>query len=150
MLVRFVREPGLLRVMDEISSQQFGSEIYVHRIPELDGVAVRDILWKYERAILIGTVVGEGTDATVQLVRALDERVERGASLVVIADDGELALSSRVRPRAETVGETLTLTREPKRSLLLVGWNHQVAWMLRELEASRGETWRVLVASSVP
>jgi hypothetical protein len=41
-------------------------------------------------------------------------------------------------------------TRAPKPSLLIVGWNDQVCWMLRELEASRGETWRVLVASSTP
>lgn len=150
MLVRFVREPGLLRVMDEISSQQFGSEIYVHRVPELDGVAMRDIIWKYERAIVIGTVVGEGRSAKVRLVRTLDERVERGASLVMIAEDGELPLSSLGRPQVELVGEPLTATRDARRSLLLVGWNHQVAWMLRELEASHGETWRVLVASSVP
>jgi Trk K+ transport system NAD-binding subunit len=153
LMVRFARQPGLLRVMDEISSQQYGSEIYIHRLKGLEGTTFRELLLRFERAIVLGTVLEDaapGKRGRVQFVGGLDERVPSGASLVVLAEDGTLVRSSRGVPNALPALILPPRRRQPLRSLLVVGWNHHVLWMLRELDQILDEGWQVLIVSATP
>lgn len=149
LLVRFARDPGLPQVMDEILSQQYGSELYLHSATTWAGQSFRELLWRFERAIVIGTVHHEAGQAVVEWAPSLDQIVQPESSLITLAENGELR-ESQAAPPQPFVAKRLQWKEPTEHSLLLVGWNHRVPWLLRELEETRHERWKVLIASTSP
>lgn len=147
MLARFARHEGLSHVVDEMLSQQYGSELYLFRLPEFDGVPFSRVAWAYENAIVLGFT--EPTPAGVRVVFgfALEEPVPEGATLIFLATEATLEDPAGAAPEIETTGAPLALDHGDPRELLIVGWSPRVPWLLDEFASDRQQNWSICIAS---
>jgi voltage-gated potassium channel Kch len=110
-----------------------GDEIYFKREPALVGTTFGQALLAYEDSCVIGLARGDGQ---VLLNPSMDTRIEASDQIIVISrDDDTIHLSSLT---AYDIDEAVICERpaslpEPEH-ILLLGWNHRAANVIRELD----------------
>jgi len=110
-----------------------GDEIYFKAEPSLVGATFGQALLAYEDSCVIGLARGNGQ---VALNPPMETRIEASDQMIVIAEDDDTIHLSGLT--TYDIDEAAICSRpvsppEPERTLLL-GWNHQAANIIRELD----------------
>ncbi len=153
LLAQNIRHAGLSRIFSELLTHGFENEIYVRECPGMTGTRLQDLVEHFPDAILLGVVRRSGPDYTPILNPLPEFRVEQDDRLVLLARSFEdsspdPAAAPRRLPRGLPVEAPPAMSGE--RRILLLGWNHKVPALFRELEGYTDERFAVDVLSATP
>lgn len=142
------RQAGLSIVYNELLDFD-GDEIYFSRQPALDGRQFGEALLAFDDSTVIGLA---GADGRVQLCPPMTTVLAEGDQLVVIAaDDDSIRLAEPAQVAADPASIVVCVpTPVAPEAILLLGWNHRVAQIARELDAYATKGSKLTVVSDDP
>ncbi len=158
-VLRCLNHAGLNQFWDEVLSQQYGSEIYVHSAHDVAGLPPRELLVHFETAVALGKLTSGSGRAEFVLLTDPEFSLQEGDSLVVLGHDHELTARRKerdgrsLRPSKAAPPST---SRPPapaesaEHQLLIMGWNARTPWLLKALHAEPRTRFVVTVASAIP
>ncbi len=145
-----LRHAGLSYVLNEVLSHDEGSEIYLKDASSWVGKPVGSLRHAFADAIVIGLLRGF-SNATPLLNPAASEVVTADDRLVVLAVDYDLTPSStpssplpQLSPRASAQSY-----EAPERRILILGWNHTLPTVLKELDRHPQERLQIDLMSTI-
>jgi ion channel POLLUX/CASTOR len=154
LIAQNVRHRGLSHVYGELLTHGRGNELYIREPPAtFVGAPVRALAHAFPRAILLGLVRPDAQgfqpclNPPADVTLAADDRLvllARSYAHSEAADDaapGELPPMRETRSRPDPVA--------PKRVLVL-GWSHKAAALLREFDSYAGERFAIDLMSFLP
>jgi hypothetical protein len=154
LLAQNIRHPGISKVYAELLRHDVGSELYLREFPPLVGRDITDVTGVFSRAIVLGLLHGEGAGCRALLNQPRGATIQPGDRLVLLASefdaaapDGTPHVGAQTQP-ATAVARPLRMP--PHRRVLVLGWNHVVPALIRELEGYQSETFEVDIVSLVP
>jgi hypothetical protein len=176
LFVQNLRHRGLSYVYAELLGHAWGNEIYLRECPALTGARFGQTFGAFSKAIPIGLLRWRNEQLDVQLNPAPDSLVQQGDRLVLVAQDyeqaapdGQLwpvsvatkaagpdntrAAGTGVAAGAEELEVAVSrMASAPKqrRRILILGWNHRVPSLIRELEGYVHEAVEVDIVSRTP
>ena len=142
------RQAGLSIVYNELLDFD-GDEIYFSRQPALDGRTFGDALLAFEDSTVIGLATADGR---VHLSPPSGTVLADGDQLIVIAADDDsirLADPGRVAVDPESIVVCVPTPVAPEATLLL-GWNHRVMQIARELDGYATKGSKLTVVTDDP
>ncbi len=148
-----VRHPGLSHVFHDILSHGLGNEVYIRTSEQFTGFRFGDLSGAYPKAILLGVVRPKGEDFCPLLNPPGDLILESEDRLVFLAEDyGDCEpLRNYQIERVSRKFQEVSYAREKgKRRVLILGWNHKAADLLKEFGRQINELFEVTVLSLVP
>ena len=148
-----VRHPGLSHVFHEILSHGVGNEVYVRMCEEFTGFRFGDLSGAYPKAILLGIVRPQGEAFCPMLNPPGDLILESEDRLVFLAEeyeDCEPLRNYQLEHISRTLQEVPYVREKGKRRILILGWNHKAADLLKEFGRQIDEQFEVAVLSIVP
>ncbi len=156
LVMQTVRHPGISIVYEELLAPASGNDVFVRRVPELDGKAFAVLPAYFREAIPLGVIrtVDETFDAI--LAPSPDFTVEPGDELVFVAKDFAACVPSESPidepPKAVRPSLAMPLRARPARRVLVLGWSQKVPALVRELavDPAPGTPHQVDVFSSKP
>jgi ion channel POLLUX/CASTOR len=151
LLAQTVRHPGLSHIFGELLTHGRGNEIYVRECAELAGLAFAELPPRFDDAVVIGIVRRDGESFRPLLnpdpattLRA-DDRLAFVArsygATAPAAPAWEADASARSSPIPPAVPD------QPLRVLVL-GWSHKVAALLREFDSYTDERFAIDIVST--
>lgn len=146
--VQTSRQSGLSKVYTELLEFE-GNEIYFTPAGLLEGLRFEDACLHFEQATLIGL---RRADGTIALNTAADERIGRGDSVIVVAqDDDQIEISATAGGPidASLFASPAVTPKRPERTVIF-GWNRRVPLMLRELDEYVSEGSEAVIVSDMP
>lgn len=140
------RQSGLSIVYTELLNFD-GDEIYFASEPALTGKTFSEALSAYEDSAVIGLHFADGR---TELNPPMDTRVANGDQIIAItADDDKLVVSARPAP---AIDETAIVLYQPTpvrpEKTLILGWNHQAAAIITELDNYVAPGSKITVAAN--
>ena len=150
LMAQNLRHAGLSYVLNEVLSHDQGSEIYIKATPDLVGRSIASLSHAFTDGIIIGLL--RGTRDPVPLLNPdPSEVITPEDRLVLLALEYDLtpserppsvlpSLSSSLGRQARQVGE---------RRVLILGWNHTLPIVLRELDRHPQEQLHVDLMSTI-
>lgn len=139
LIVQNVRQRGLSYVYADLLSYGHGHQIYVRAYPELAGQTVGALYASFTQAVVLGIVRTVGGEHRALLNPDPNLVLVAADRLVLLAEDyDQTTLTRRGRSTPPPVPAPTRPRRVPPergRRLLLLGWSHKVAALLREFEA---------------
>jgi ion channel POLLUX/CASTOR len=158
LIAQTVRHRGLSRVYGELLTHGHGNEIYVRGYPALAGLSCRDLAGRFQDAVLLGIVRPDGSTFQPLLNPPADAVLEEGDRLALVArgyqetQPGPAVVTGAASGWA-TAPQACRLSppapARPRR-ILILGWSHKVPALLREFGSYGGETFDMVVVSTVP
>ena len=148
-----VRHPGLSHVFHEILSHGLGNEVYVRMFGEFTGLRFGDLSGAYPKAILLGVVRPQGETFCPMLNPPEDLILESEDRLVFLAEDYadcEPLKNYQIEGISRKFQEVPYVRGRGKRRILILGWNHKAADLLKEFGRQVREQFEVAVLSLVP
>ena len=148
-----VRHPGLSHVFHEILSHGVGNEVYVRMCEEFTGFCFGDLSGAYPKAILLGIVRPQGEAFCPMLNPPGDLILESEDRLVFLAEeyeDCEPLKNYQLERVSHKLQEVPYVREKGKRRILILGWNHKAADLLKEFGRQIDEQFEVAVLSIVP
>ncbi|MCE2435898.1 MAG: hypothetical protein J4F29_23725, partial [Candidatus Latescibacteria bacterium] len=148
-----VRHPGLSHVFHEILSHGLGNEVYVRMFGEFTGLRFGDLSGAYPKAILLGVVRPQGETFCPMLNPPEDLILESEDRLVFLAEDYEDCeplKNYQIEGISRKFQEMPYVRGRSKRRILILGWNHKAADLLKEFGRQVREQFEVAVLSLVP
>jgi ion channel POLLUX/CASTOR len=155
LMAQTIRHPGLSHVFGEILTHGRGNEVYVREAGPLAGTAFGDLSARFEEAILIG-IVHADADSFAPLLSPPPETLLRADDRLAFIASSHAATqpsppdtspSRHARPARDTA---MTLpSAGPTLRVLVLGWSHKVAALLRELDSYTDEVFAVDVVSTI-
>jgi ion channel POLLUX/CASTOR len=150
LMAQNVRHAGLSYVLNEILSHDEGSEIYLKAATPWVGKPIGSLRHAFSDGIVIGLLRGVH-NATPLLNPPAAEVITEEDRLVVLAVDYDLAQSStptcplpEVSPRASAHSH-----EPPARRILILGWNHTLPTVLKELDRHPQERLQIDLMSTI-
>lgn len=133
-----VRRRGLAPVLAGLLTHRVGNSLYLRECPELTGRSPRALCADFPRAVVCGVLQRTDTDWRPRLDPRLDDALQPGDLLVLLADnyeDCEPVVAER--PGSPPPAPVPSARAEaPERKLLVLGWSHKIAALLEELQHS--------------
>jgi ion channel POLLUX/CASTOR len=152
LIAQTVRHPGLSHVYGEILTHGRGNEMYVREARGLEGVDFGTLRTRFDEAILIGIVRPEGESFQSLLCPPHGTRVDAGDRLAFMARSYSATEPSppveRPAPRPEPVNRRQDQAASVLRVLIL-GWSHKVAALLREFDSYTDEKFAIDIVSTI-
>ncbi len=148
-----VRHPGLSHVFHEILSHGLGNEVYVRMSEEFTGFRFGDLSGAYPKAILLGIVRPQGETFCPLLKPSEDLILESEDRLVFLAEDYgdcEPLRNYQIEGVSRKFQEASYARKKSQRRILILGWNHKAADLLKEFDRQVDEQFEVAVLSIVP
>jgi ion channel POLLUX/CASTOR len=141
------RQAGLSAVYSELLDFA-GHEMYLVPAAGLAGATVRDALFAFEEAVLLGVAPATGD---VILNPPSDRPIDADDRLIVVAADASSVAFSDAHRRSPTIVEEQIVApadraADPERTLML-GWNRRATSVLRELDHYTPDGSEVLVVA---
>jgi ion channel POLLUX/CASTOR len=148
LLVQAVRHPGISAVYEELLAPAGDNDIYVRRLPELDGQRIDAITGVFAEAIVLGVVRAGGPRAESILAPPGDFVLAATDHLVFVATSFEACTPTPTptptpapapkperRPSGLSPAEAAPRERAVPgaRRVLVLGWNQKVPALLREV-----------------
>lgn len=153
LLCQNIRHPGLSHAIAGLLSYGEGSEIYARECPQFEGMRFGDVGEAFTEAVLLGVVRHDG-EVDRSLLNPSDDLVLRADDrFVLVAEDDDAAdASPSFKPERPDRGQGEPSAPDLKehRRILILGWNHRVPDLLRELDGYANERFDVVVAAMVP
>lgn len=151
---------GLSVVFNELLSHSQNNNLYVQELPEAEGKSLFELKPIFPQAILFGVVREKGDDLVPLLNPGNELSLEKNDRLILLArklDDVELDSDSlnnidkfEKLPNAQDRKQTAPGHVNGFRNLLVLGWNHQLPALIRELGTYKNETFQLTLASLRP
>lgn len=148
-----VRHPGLSQVFHDILSHGVGNEVYVRMCEEFTGSRFGDLSGAYPKAILLGVVRPQGETFCPLLNPSGDLIVESEDRLVFLAqeyEDCEPLRNYQIERVSRKFQEVPHVREKGKRRILILGWNHKAAVLLKEFGRQMREQFEIAVLSLIP
>ena len=148
-----VRHPGLSHVFHEILSHGVGNEVYMRMSEEFTGFRFGDLSGAYPKAVLLGIVRPQGEAFCPLLNPPGDLILESEDRLVFLAEDYEDCEPLRnyqLEGVSRKFQEVSYAREKSKRRILILGWNHKAADLLKEFGRQIDEQFEVVVLSLIP
>jgi ion channel POLLUX/CASTOR len=142
------RQAGLSIVYNELLDFD-GDEIYFSHQPALEGRTFGDALLAFDDSTVIGLAAADGR---VQLCPPTTTVLAAGDQLVVIAaDDDSIRLAEPAQVAVDPASIVVCVpTPVAPEAILLLGWNHRVGQIARELDAYATKGSKLTVVSDDP
>lgn len=168
LIAQNLRHRSLSFVYSELLGHAWGNEVYLRDCPQYVGVAFSEIVFRFETAIPIGLVRAQNGDGDLQVLLnpSRDVSIRVGDRLIVIAEEyADTALVERnlalnaARSPSTTPGEQAASDADAgrkvgpwpsKRRILILGWNHKVPALIRELDDYAREEPQIELVSRTP
>lgn len=153
-LAQTVRHPGLSRVFHEVLS--YGSDnnnIYVHVAERVAGCRFGDLAGAYPKAILLGVARPHGAAFRSMLNPSKDLILASQDRLVFLAReyrDCEFPDWDRPKPASDPALDVPRVQVEGKRRILILGWSHKAAVLIKEFGRQVDERFEIAVLSLIP
>ncbi len=151
LMAQNIRHAGLSRVYTELLTHSLGNAIYVRELPRLAGRCIHDLADAFSEAIVLG-VLREVDGVLRPLLNPPD-------GFTIEANDRVVCLArtwTDTEPEASIVAKKQTRTRLPvvsgasvQKKILVLGWNHKVPALVRELHSYENESWDIDILSLV-
>lgn len=138
LIMQTVRQPGISTVYEELLAPAGENEIYVRRLPELDRKRLADVARRFDAAIPLGVI--RRAEGRVEAILAPPRSFEiaPGDELVFVARSFDACTPSAAgdpeAPPARASEPRVAPPARHSRRILVLGWNHKVPAMIRELE----------------
>ncbi len=148
-----VRHPGLSQVFHDILSHGLGNAVYVRMSEEFTGFHFGDLSGAYPKAVLLGVVRPGGETFCPLLNPPEDLILESTDRLVFLAqdyEDCEPLKNYQIERVSRKFQEVPYVREKSKRRILILGWNHKAADLLKEFGRQIDEQFEVAVLSLVP
>ncbi len=148
-----VRHPGLSHVFHEILSHGVGNEVYMRMSEEFTGFRFGDLSGAYPKAVLLGIVRPQGEAFCPLLNPPGDLILESEDRLVFLAEDYEDCEPLRnyqLEGVSRKFQEVPYAREKSQRRILILGWNHKAADLLKEFGRQIDEQFEVVVLSLIP
>ena len=136
-----VRHPGLSHLFHEILSHRQGNCIYIRTFESFTGARFWDLVGACPKAILLGVVRPNGEGFRSMLNPSDDLTLEANDRLVFCAReyrDCEILKNSPSKqplPQSQSQPQLVShVQNESKRRILILGWNHKVVPLIKELD----------------
>ncbi|RMH50429.1 MAG: ion channel DMI1 [Bacteroidetes bacterium] len=154
LIAQNARHPGLSYVYAELLSYAHGNEVYVRRHPELAGQPFGALLYAFPEAVLLGVVRPEGRGFRPLLNPPATFTPEPEDRFVLVARRYEAAVPSTPAAAAGAApalpAGRMTMTVQPQRRVLMLGWSHKVRVLIQEFASYPAESFEIDVLSVVP
>lgn len=146
---------GLSVVFNELLSHSQTNNLYVLDLPEAEGLTLREIKQVFSRAILFGVVREQNGETTPLLNPDRDLVFTQNDKLILLArklEDVEIPPES-VRRNISVPTTAKSKERPPTgnykgvSNLLVLGWNHHVPALLKELGTYKKQNFNITLAS---
>lgn len=148
-----IRHPGMSDVFHEILSHGRGHTIFLREFELFSGSRFGDLRISIPNAILLGVVRPHGESFRPLLNPPKELMLEATDRLVFLArtyEDCEVVINGSSRQLKKECREFAPKHVRKKRRILILGWNHKVADVLKELERYIHERFDVTILSLVP
>lgn len=148
-----VRHPGLSHVFHDILSHGLGNEVYIRTSEQFTGFRFGDLSGAYPKAILLGIVRPQGEGFSPLLNPPGDLILESEDRLVFLAEDYgdcEPVRNYQIEGVSRKFQEVPYVREKSQRRILILGWNHKAADLLKEFGRQIDELFEVAVLSLVP
>lgn len=142
LIMQTVRQPGISTVYEELLAPAGENEIYVRRIPELDGKKLSDVARRFESAIALGVIRRAEGRCEAILAPPRNFEIAPTDELVFIAKSFDAcAPTAEGKTTPPVEASAAGPARHPRRArrILVLGWNHKVPAMVRELDLDPSE-----------
>ena len=148
-----VRHPGLSHLFDQILSYGHGSSIYIRTFESFAGSRFRDLANACPRAVLLGVVRSHGEVFRSMLNPPGDLILESEDRLVFLAqeyEDCEILKNLSPKQSSHKSQEVSHTQVKDERRILILGWNHKAAALLKELGRYAREQFEISILSLIP
>ncbi len=149
-MVQTLRHPGLAEVFQDMMILQDGNELYLRFQPEWAGEALGQLARSRPKAIVLGVLEKGDSGWSVRMNAPPDHCLGAEDGLILLARRFEDTNPVRGAPPLPLLSRTAsepTAARPTHRRILMLGWNHRVPALIRELDSYPGETAEVVVVS---
>ncbi|MFN8016719.1 MAG: hypothetical protein U0P45_01210 [Acidimicrobiales bacterium] len=123
-------QAGLASVFRELLDFD-GDEIYFTAIPELEGMAYRDVLLAFDQCAVLGWIRGDGV---VELNPPADATFGPGYEVISVAEDDDKVEFTGAVAHPEVLVPADLAYQEPALRVLMVGWSTLGPGVIRELD----------------
>ena len=148
-----VRHPGLSHVFHEILSHGVGNEVYMRMSEEFTGFRFGDLSGAYPKAVLLGIVRPQDEAFCPLLNPPGDMILESEDRLVFLAqeyEDCEPLKNYQIERVSHKFRDVSDARVKSKRRVLVLGWNHKAAVLLKEFGRQVREQFEVTILSLIP
>ena len=148
-----VRHPGLSHVFHEILSHGIGNEVYVRMFDQFTGFRFGDLSGAYPKAVLLGIVRPQDEAFCPLLNPPGDLILESEDRLVFLAqeyEDCEPLKNYQIERVSHKFRDVSDVRVKSKRRILILGWNHKAAVLLKEFGRQVREQFEVAILSLIP
>lgn len=149
-----IRHAGLSAVYNELLSRQVKNNLYAVEMEAIGGKRYGDLARSFAKAVLIGVVRPEGDGFVPMLNPSPDFIIERDDRLVLIARNlTETTPDASPKASADaTYGQSSLpiFDTEHVTEILILGWNHHIPALVRELATYEEESYHVTFVSLRP
>lgn len=148
-----VRHPGLSHVFHEILSHGVGNEVYIHTSEQFTGFRFGDLSGAYPKAVLLGIVRPQDEEFCPMLNPPGDLILESEDRLVFLAqeyEDCEPLKNYQIERVSHKFRDVSDVRVKSKRRILILGWNHKAAVLLKEFGRQVREQFEVAILSLIP
>ena len=148
-----VRHPGLSHVFHEILSHGIGNEVYVRMFDQFTGFRFGDLSGAYPKAVLLGIVRPQDEAFCPLLNPPGDLILESEDRLVFLAqeyEDCEPLKNYQIERVSHKFRDVSDVRVKSKRRVLVLGWNHKAAVLLKEFGRQVREQFEVAILSLIP
>ena len=148
-----VRHPGLSHLFHQILSHGYGSSIYIRTFESFVGSRFGDLASACPKAVLLGVVRPHGDAFHSMLNPPGNLTLESADRLVFLAreyEDCELLKNLPPKQSPPQSQKVLHIRVKDKRRILILGWNHKVVALLKELDSYLHEQFEITILSLIP
>ncbi|NBC03529.1 MAG: ion channel DMI1 [Bacteroidetes bacterium] len=148
---------GLSVVFNELLSHSQNNNLYVQELPEMEGKSLFELKALFPRAIIFGVVREKDDDFVPLLNPGIEFTLKKNDRLILLArnlDDVEIVPDSLSKksefeklPDLQHTKPTSPGNINGFSNLLVLGWNHQVPALIRELGTYTNESFQLTLAS---
>jgi Trk K+ transport system NAD-binding subunit len=148
---------GLSIVFNELLSHSQNNNLYVQELPEMEGKSLFELKPLFPRAIIFGVVREKEDDFVPLLNPGIEFTIKNNDRLILLArnlDDVEITPDSLSKksefeklPNLQHKKQRSSGDINGSKNLLVLGWNHQVPALIRELGTYTNETFQLTLAS---
>ncbi len=149
-LAQTVRRPGYTNVVLSMIAHHDGQEVFVRKIPELEGKSVGGIHNGLLKGVFLGVIRDRDGALTPYLNPKPDFQLTADDSLVVLARSFEDCVPTSWEKATGRTQAAVDAQYPPKpRRILLLGWSHKAISLVQELAGYKTETFEVTSCSIV-
>lgn len=152
-MVQTLRHPGLAEVFQEMMILPEGNELYIRFQDEWAGETLGALAHNRPRAIVMGVLEKTSAGWRVGMNAPYEHRLSAGDGLILLATRFEDTNPTRAPASHAPLTRTPVKASTPRpthRRILILGWNHRVPALIRELDSYPGETADVTLVSYWP